>query len=45
MTQKTENRMINPGKILEHNTKKAKVNLHCLTDIRKVAKSLIEVCF
>jgi len=38
MTQKTENRMINPGKILEHNTKKAKVNLHCLTDIHVGSK-------
>ena len=30
--------MINPGKILEHDTKKAKVNLHCLTDIHVGSK-------
>ena len=30
--------MINPGKILEHNTKKSKVNLHCLTDIHVGSK-------
>ena len=37
--------MIVPGKILEHNTKKRKINLHCLTDMQVGSKAFDRVLF